>query len=243
MEDCNYKLKSAQQLLSQGEYEEGIKLLYELGDHPIALRLLGLCFYRGLGVEIERNKALEYFVMAYENGAKDWGFYESIHELVGENLREFKKKRCDFKEEIEPINKKLKYNLDYIARTAKTSFPYDESTQLLISIEYTLACNKCCDIIKVFLAHQGGHSELSPRLLFLEGMKLGLIELEFLKDVIPCYDKIVDESDFPVTNDVSFTYSIMAMRSFMERVDEVINNKSDAEILKEIFEKNATKDK
>ena len=244
-------LQNAQNLMSQGEYEEGIKLLRQLGDNPEALRLLGFAYYHGDGVEEDHNKALEYYVAAYEHGKKDklnpinmfnpkdWTLSETIHKLVQDNLRRYRENRCDFKDEIEPSNKRLKVNLDSIANTL---CPYDESTQLLISMQFISAFNHCCDILLVFLSHHGNNTELPPRALFLEGMKLGLVELEFITSALTCYDKITEECYFTITNQFVFSASISTMRAFMETVDEVINNKTDAEILNEIFE-NAKRNK
>ena len=162
-------LQNAHNLMSQGEYEEGIKLLRQLGDCPEALRLLGVAYYYGDGVEEDHNKALEYYVTAYEHEKKDlfspknwlnpndWGLSETIHELVQENLRRFRENQCDFKDEIGSSNKMLKENLDFIA---KTHGPYDESTQLLISMQFTTAFKHCCDILRVFLNHHGNNTEL-----------------------------------------------------------------------------------
>ena len=244
-------LQNAQNLMSQGEYEEGIKLLRQLGDYPEALRLLGVAYYNGDGVEKDHNKALEYYVAAYEHGKKDklnlidlfnpedWGLSESIHKLVQENLRIYRENRCDFKDEIESSNKNLKDTLDFIA---KTLGPYDESTQILISTQFITAFKHCCDILHIFLSHHGNNTELPPRILFLEAMKLGLAGLGFITHVLACYDKITEECDFTITNQFVFSASVSTMREFMERVDEVINNKTDAEILKEIFE-NADRNK
>lgn len=239
MTEQEFMLQNAQNLMSQGEYEEGVKLLRKLGDNPTALRLLGVAYYYGDGVEEDHNKALEYYVAAYENGERDLEFYETIHKLVQDNLNELKKNRCDFKEEIEPIINFLKFNLDSIA---KESRPFNEITTFMISMPFATAYKNCCDIIKVFLNHQGKNNDLSPRLLFLEGMKLGLTEIEFIKDVIPCHERIIGDGDFSVFNEATFNWSIMAMRMFMENVNEVINNKTDAEILNEIFE-NADRNK
>lgn len=251
MSEQEFMLQNAQNLMSQGEYEEGIKLLRQLGDYPEALRLLGVAYYHGDGVEEDHNKALEYYVAAYEHGKKDklnpinlfnpedWSLSETIHKLVQDNLRRYRENRCDFKEEIESSNKKLKENLDFIA---KTIGPYDESTQLLISTQFIAAFKHCCDILHVFLSHHGNNSELPPRILFMEAMKLGLAELGFITYILACYDKITEECDFTITNQFAFSASISTMRGLMETVDEVINNKTDAEILKEIFE-NAKRNK
>ena len=235
MSEQEFKLQNAQNLMNMGEYEEGIKLLRELGDYPLALKLLGFAYYNGDGVEENHDKALGYFVSAYENGENDFGLYEMIHELICDNLRILKGEKCDFKEEIDQTNKLLKDDLDFIA---KTSCPYDESTQLLISMQFALAFNKCCDIIKVFLARQNKNDNLIPHQLFIEGMKLGLTEIEFIKDIIPCHNRI-NEGVYSVTNDIKVSMSIMAMRGFMERVDEVINNKSDKDIISEILIENS----
>lgn len=233
MSEQEIMLQNAQNLMSRGEYEEGIKLLRQLGDNPTALKLLGVAYYYGYSIEEDDKKALEYFVAAYEHGERDIGFYETIHDLIQENLSEFKKNKCDFKDDIAPIYKLLKGNLDAFTQSSR---PFDDSTQFYFSMEYMMAFKNCCEIIKVFLVHQNIDSDLTPRNLFLEGMKLGLVELEFVTDVIYCRDKISEECDFSITNQIEFTKSIMVMRMFMERVDEVINNKTDAEILKEIFE-------
>lgn len=229
MDEQQFLLQNAQNLMSMGEYDEGIMLLRELGDNPLALKLLGYAYYNGDGVEENHDKALEYFVAAYEHGETDPGFYELIHELVCDNLINYKKNKCDFKEEIEPIVKTLKFCLDSIANETR---PLDEGGKFICSTAFVAAYKYCCDIIKVFLAHQGVNNDLSPRLLFLEGMKMGLTELEFIKDAIPCCDKILEKGDFGVSNDVRFIWSIMAMRMFMRSVDEVINNKSNTIILK-----------
>jgi hypothetical protein len=232
-------LQNAQNLMSQGEYEEGVKLLRKLGDNSTALRLLGVAYYYGDGVEEDHNKALEYYVAAYEHGEKDPGFYEMIHDLVQENLRELRKNKCDFKEKIAPIYNLLKGNLDALA---KPSRPYDDCTQFYLSMEFMMAHKSCCEIIKAFLAHQNINCDLTQRSLFLEGMKLGLAELEFITNVMYCCDKISEKCDFSITNQIEFVKSLFVMRMFMENVDEVINNKTDAEILKEIFE-NAERNK
>lgn len=239
MTEQEFILQNAQNLMSQGEYEEGIKLLRQLGDYPKALRLLGVAYYYGDGVEEDHNKALEYYVAAYEHGEKDPGFYEMIHDIVQENLRELRKNRCDFKEKIAPICNLLKGNMNAFAQPSR---PFDDSTQFFLSMEYMMAIKNCCEIIKVFLAHQNINSDLTPRSLFIEGMKLGLFELEFVTDVIYCQDKISKGCDFSITNQIEFTKSIMVMRMFMDNVEIVINNKTDKEIQKEIFE-NADRNK
>lgn len=251
MTEQEFILQNAQNLISQGEYEEGIKLLRQLGDYPEALRLLGVAYYHGDGVEEDHNKAMEYFVEAYEHRETDWlnpndwlnpwnwSLSNTIRKLVQDNLRRYRENRCDFKDEIEFSNKKLKNNLDFIA---KTLGPYDESTQLLISTQFIAAFNYCCEILHVFLSHHGNNSELPPRILFLEAMKLGLTELEFITHILACYDKITEECDFTIINQFVFSASVSTMRGFMERVDEIINNKTDAEIMKEIFE-NAKRNK
>lgn len=250
MSEQELMLQNAQNLMSQGEYEEGIKLLRQLGDDPTALRLLGVAYYHGDGVEEDHNKALEYFVTACEHVKKDrlsprdwicpkdWGLTGIIHELVQDNLRKYRETRCDFKDEIEPHNKRLKVNLDYIANTP---CPYDESTQLLISMQFISAFNHCCDILHVFLSHNGNNTEFPPRSLFLEGMKLGLVEHEFITDVLACHDKIIEEGDYSITNQFIFPMSISTMRAFMEDVEIIINNKTIKEILKEIVEDAARK--
>lgn len=240
MSEQELMLQNAQSLMHLGEYEKGIKLLRELGDYPLALRFLGNAYNNGTGVEKDRFKALEYYIAAFEHGERDLGFYEDIHELVSDNLRDFKKNKCDFKEEIMPIYNLLKLNIEDIC---KETMPYNDVAQFNISALFITAFKNCCDIVRVFLAHQGVNCDLPPRLLFLEGMKLGLAELEFLKDVITCHDKITVEGEFSILNEFGFTLSIMAMRTFMERVDEVINNKSDAEILKEILDNNTNNNK
>ena len=244
MSEQEIMLQNAQNLMSQGEYEEGVKLLRQLGDYPEALRLLGVAYYYGDGVEEDHNKALEYYVAAYEHEKKDlfspknwlnpndWGLSETIHELVQENLRRFRENQCDFKDEIGSSNKMLKENLDFIA---KTHGPYDESTQLLISMQFTTAFKHCCDILRVFLNHHGNNTELPLRSLFLEGMKLGLAELEFITHVLACHNKITEEGDYSITNQFIFSASISTMRTFMENVEIVINNKTDKELLKEIL--------
>ena len=251
MSEQELMLQNAQKLMSQQEYEEGIKLLRQLGDNPTALRLLGIAYYHGDGVEEDQNKALEYYVAAYEHGKKDklnpinlfnpedLTLSETIHELVQDNLRKYRETRCDFKDEIEPHNKRLKVNLDSIANTL---CPYDESTQLLISMQFISAFNHCCDILHVFLSHHGNNNELPPRILFLEAMKLGLAELGFITYILACYDKITEECDFTITNQFVFSASVSTMRGFMESVDKIINNKTDAEILKELIE-NADRNK
>ena len=239
MSEQELMLQNAQNLMSQGKYEEGITLFRQLGDDPTALRLLGVAYYYGDGVEEDHKKALEYYVAAYEHGEKDPVFYETIHEIVQETLREYRKNRCDFKGEIAPTYNLLEFNLNAFAQS---SMPFDDSTQIYLSMEYVVAFKHCCEIIKVFLVHQNIDSDLTPRSLFLEGMKLGLVELEFITDVIYCHDKICEECDFSITNQIAFSKSIFVMRMFLRSVDEVINNKTDAEILKEIFE-NADRNK
>ena len=224
MSEQELKFQNAQNLMSMGEYEEGVKLLRELGEYPLALKLLGYAYYNGDGVEEDHNKALEYFVSAYEHGDTNLGLYELIHELVCDNLSNYKKSKGNFKKEIEHNVNLLKFCLESITKEIQ---PYDDMAQFVTSTAFVTAFSNCCDIIKVLLTHQGINNDLSPRLLIIEGMKLGLTELEFIKDVLPCHDKITEEGDFGVSNDVSFSWSIMAMRMFLERVDEVINNKKD----------------
>ena len=108
MDVQQFLLQNAQNLMSMGEYDEGIKLLRELGDYPLALKLLGCAYYK---------------VMALK--------------------------------------------------------------KIMIRLSST-----------------------------------------------PCCDKIIEEGDFGVSNNVRFIWSIMAMRMFMRSVDEVINNKSNTIILK-----------
>ena len=241
MSEQEFIVQNAQNLMSMGEYEEGIKLLRELGDYPLALRLLGYAYYNGDGVEENHNKALEYFVSAYEHGETDPGFYELIHELVCDNLSNYKRTKCNFKAEIEPLLFFLRTVLDIVKGSPLPSDNKEDLQEL--SQNYTNAVDFCCEIIKVFIQHQGKNDELPLHLLFLEAMKMGLVELEFISIIKPFYE-LIEKGDLELAfrDPKQYIPIPLVINMFVETVEEVINNKSNKDIIREIFEKNAKKE-